>query len=114
MRNPFAKPRTLGQWLLGSVCWTVSCVGAWALLCAITKSKWDGPTSIVAGLVVQVLLWWRAIPKGRALLEPAAYSWLVMLGWQWWLLLHMTLVISFVLTVGAAITNWLVVSWPSA
>ncbi|MBO2032689.1 hypothetical protein J4D99_14930 [Siccationidurans ginsengisoli] len=26
MRNPFRKPRSPGQWLLGSVCWTLLCL----------------------------------------------------------------------------------------
>ena len=30
MRNPFAKPHTPGQWLLGSVCWVAICLLSWA------------------------------------------------------------------------------------
>lgn len=30
MRNPFAKPQTPGQWLLGSVCWVAICALCWA------------------------------------------------------------------------------------
>jgi hypothetical protein len=26
MQNPFASPRTQGQWLIGSLCWTFSCL----------------------------------------------------------------------------------------
>jgi len=113
MRNPFAKPHTPGQWLLGSVCWTVAGAIGWLLICALTESPRDGLLGIVTGLLVQLLLWWRAVPRGRTLLEPAAYSWLVMLCWQWWLLLHVLLIVSFVLAIGSAITTWLFSNWPT-
>ncbi len=29
MNNPFSKPYTTEEWLLSSVCWTVSCFGGW-------------------------------------------------------------------------------------
>jgi hypothetical protein len=30
MRNPLVKPHTVGQWLLGSVCWVTICLLSWA------------------------------------------------------------------------------------
>lgn len=35
MCNPFAKPQTAGQWLLGSVCWALLSVGSWVLVVSL-------------------------------------------------------------------------------
>lgn len=66
MRNPFAKPRTLRQWLLGSVCWTVACVGGWGILDAPVVNFEPSPLSdkilgnlLATGLLLTHLLLWQ-------------------------------------------------------
>lgn len=87
MRNPFAKPRTPGQWLLGSVCWTVACVGGWVLI-----STWvlevpydqktpDEPLVFLSFIVAYGLMWWKALPDLKATEKDA--SWLEMLAFVW-------------------------------
>ena len=91
MRNPFAKPHTPGQWLPGSVCWTVACVGGWLLL-----GKWaldvpykqktpDEPLLFVGFFVAYGLLWWKGVaglrinPSNSDWSQIAAYCWLCIL-----------------------------------
>lgn len=87
MRNSFAKPETTPQWLLGSVCWTVACVGGWLLL-----GKWvldvpynektpDEPLLFVGFVVASGLLWWKAIPGLAA--TKTTNSWLEILAFCW-------------------------------
>ncbi|MBF9142021.1 hypothetical protein [Hymenobacter properus] len=70
MRNPFAKPLTLGQWLLGSVCWTVACMGGWWGLTSVSFG-W-GLRSLGADLFVVSTFWlahilvWRRAVSGEA------------------------------------------------
>lgn len=50
MKNPFAQPRTTGEWRLGSVGWVVSSYGSWATgwwLLLLTAPR-AGPASQVA------------------------------------------------------------------
>ena len=66
MRNPFAKPRTLGRWLLGSGCWAAMCVSAWlgigqllAVGLAAADSSWwllAGSYAIISTLFISKLL----------------------------------------------------------
>jgi hypothetical protein len=95
MHNPFAKPHTLGQWLLGSVCWTVSCVGGWILLLNILvlqpRSFAIDMVGVSAFWLAHALIWWRAIAGGIAFLRSPVteVSGLELAGRTWRVLLYM-------------------------
>ena len=95
MSNPFARPRTTGEGLLGSVCWGLSCFGTWCgsnwLLAWLAHrigrpglvSGWFFPASfLVAELLVLrfavlrawMLTGWEATPTPRWL-QVVAYAW---------------------------------------
>lgn len=89
MRNPFAKAHSPGQWLLGSLCWTMVCLISWlAIGAAVLEKPYDQKTPdepwfFVSFAVMHGLLWWRAVPGLRATetdassLEMLAFVWLV-------------------------------------
>lgn len=91
MRNPFAKPYTPGQWLLGSVCWTVVCVGSWVLVSNWTlevpynQKTPDEPAIFLSFIVAYSFIWWKALPGLRATetesseLQMLAFLWQVVL-----------------------------------
>ena len=91
MHNPFAKPHTPGQWLLGSLCWTATCLGNWlAISAAVLEKPYhektpDEPLFFLGFAVAHGLLWWRAVPglkateTGGSSLEMLAFAWLVRL-----------------------------------
>jgi hypothetical protein len=75
MHNPFAQPHTPGQWLLGSVCWTPSCVGGWWLFNYYLPAHWqtlDNLTPLAycasSGLAAG-LLWLLTIKRATQVLE---------------------------------------------
>lgn len=108
MRNPFARPRTPEQWLLGSVGWTVLGVAGWWAAVAATPSLYDENIVVGAqlGTLVQALLWGLAVPGGRALLAAEQRRWPAVLGWCWWGLLHLALL----LALGLTLLTWLLIA----
>jgi len=70
MLYPFAKPFTLGHWLLSSVCWTVACMGGWWGLTTVLFG-W-GLRGLGADLSVIITFWlahilvWRYAVSGEA------------------------------------------------
>jgi hypothetical protein len=106
MRNPFTKPRTLGQWLLGSICWVVACVASCYAFNAWVQT-WAGPnnegtvalTRFSGFLVGHVLIWKKVIASGKTLLDAESLSSIVvvMLSHLWMLLLILFQVICLLL-----------------
>lgn len=93
MRNPFAQPRTTGQWLLGSVCWTVVCVGGWLLADHLLVQGYpvaDDKLNLALGCfgLAHVLIWWRVVAKVKYVAANSiAADLLVVLAFLWWLVL---------------------------
>jgi hypothetical protein len=91
MRNPFAKLQTPGQWLLGSVCWAVSCVGGWLMLNAVVlqapynQRTPGGPLFFLGFAIAHILLWRKALPGLSAVAIGA--SWLGTIAFLWQVLL---------------------------
>jgi hypothetical protein len=102
MTNPLARPQTLGHWLLNSICWTVAGAGGWwwltTSLLAMNKDDSGLVVGVIAALLIQALLWWRAMPGAWHLLAPRIDSWLQLVGWVWWILLHLALLAALPLT----------------
>jgi hypothetical protein len=106
MRNPFAKPRTLGQWLASSLCWVIGCVGGWYAFNAWVQA-WAGVNygSTVAlamfssFLVGHLLIWKKVIASGKALLDAESYSSITVLliSHLWMLLLLLFQIVCLVL-----------------
>ena len=109
MHNVFAKPHTIGQWLLGSICWLACCVGGWCasdyllLKGSIHHSNGnDGPVLLVFGCfcLAQWLIWRKVLAAGRPMLDPAQSS---VTGFQlaaaylWWLVIVLLQIISCLL-----------------
>ncbi|RZK95921.1 MAG: hypothetical protein EOO62_29695 [Hymenobacter sp.] len=76
MTNPFQKPHTVSQWLLGSVCWTMACLGAWwlgwMLLDNVLPKSWNSLVLIgmpMSFCVAHALIWGRAVARGNALIR---------------------------------------------
>ena len=91
MRSPFAKPRTTEQWLLGSICWAVACLGGWWAI-AYALGQWprtEGYTFFFApfGFVTaHWLLWRKAVCQGWQLAgyEDAYTAWWLKTGAYLW------------------------------
>jgi len=70
MRNPFAKPRTPWQRVLGSVCWTVGSISLWWFSTDwITVSEAYSHQAInlfsfIAYLPICLLVWWKGVING--------------------------------------------------
>jgi hypothetical protein len=91
MHNPFAKPHTPGQWLLSSVCWTLSCVGGWmAISNMVLEAPYNqktpsGPLFFISFAIVYATMWWKAVlglkavTKGASLFEMFAFVWQMVL-----------------------------------
>jgi hypothetical protein len=94
MHNPFAKPHTLAQWLLGSVCWTISCVAGWILslqiILLLPRSFALDLLGVGAFLLAHALIWGRAIAGGIAFLRSPVteVSGLELAGRTWRVLLY--------------------------
>ena len=111
MHNPFAKPHTLEQWLIGSLCWTLACMGGWVgMASGLFQLHLPGN---YAQLVVMSTFWWmhllvwfRAIASGVGFFRATlAYtSVLDIMGCIWFALLLSFQV--FVLVIGALFTLW--------
>jgi len=120
VRNPFARPRTTGEWLLGSACWVVSSYGSWSGGCWLLAqaapragppnqlADWFfAPGFLTASLLVVrfavlrawMLTGWEEAPTPRWL-KIVAYAWfgLLVLG----LVLGTLVVLFFTLFV----TSW--------
>ena len=76
MRNPFLRPETVSQWLLGSICWTGSCLSAWGLACLLLDKAPLQAAGSLPFFVIPVgfyaahgLIWWRAVAGGRAIIR---------------------------------------------
>ena len=76
MNNPFLKPHTVGGWLLGSLCWTGACLIpwwiTWMVLDNVLPKSWNSLVLIWMPLsfcVAHVLIWWRAVAGGNALIR---------------------------------------------
>jgi hypothetical protein len=93
MYNPFAKPHTPGQWLLGSVCWLVCCVGSWCgsdYLLLKSYPAGGGPVLPVFGCfcLAHLLIWRKVVVGNRAVLDPAqspAAGFQLVAAYLWWL-----------------------------
>ena len=91
MHSPFAKPHTLGQWLLGSVCWTLSCVGGWIAISAmVLEAPYDqktpsGPLFSISFAIAYATMWWKAVPGLKAVENGA--SWFEILAFVWQMVL---------------------------
>jgi hypothetical protein len=106
MHNPFAKPHTLGQWLPGSICWVVACVGGW---CAVNAwiQTWTGrhngsPVTLAlfsSFLVSHLLIWKKVIASGKVLLDAESLSPIVVviLSHLWMLVLLLFQVVCLLL-----------------
>jgi hypothetical protein len=106
MHNPFAKPHTLGQWLPGSICWVVACVGGW---CAVNAGfqAWTGRHNgdsvalalFSSFLVSHLLIWKKVIASGKALLDAESLSSIVVviISYLWMLLLLLFQVVCLLL-----------------
>ena len=95
MHNPFAQPYTPRQWLLSSVCWTVSSLSIWWLSTEwATSAQIDNPEainflSIVSYWPICLLIWWKGVkhgnmwvwlvPTNKALFKMIAGIWLAFL-----------------------------------
>ena len=76
MTNPFAKPHTTSEWLVSSLCWTAACLVPWWLTWIVLDNTLpkDDNKLIVNGMslsfcVAHVLIWWRAVVGGNALIR---------------------------------------------
>ena len=109
MPNVFAKPHTIAQWLLGSVCWLGCCVGGWCasdyLLLEGSLSHTainDGPVLLVFGCfcLAQLLIWRKVLVAGRAVLDPAqssATGLQLAAAYMWWLVVVLLQIIACLL-----------------
>jgi hypothetical protein len=93
MHNPFAKPHTLGQWLLGSVCWTLSCMGGWLLVLNVLAQQRSFALDMLGVSVfwlAHAMIWWRALAGGIAFLRSPVteVSVLELAGRTWRVLLY--------------------------
>ena len=76
MQNPFAKPHTLPQWLLASLCWVAGCL---LIFCGCSRAAFalfsSEGISLVAvfgsAIVVCFLMWQRVIATGWGLVGEA-------------------------------------------
>jgi len=102
MNNPFARVQTLGQWLRRSICWAVVGGSSWWGLTTSLLAKYKGNNtfliSIILAVKVQVLLWWLAVGAGKSLLARRPDSWLEVVSWVWYVLLHLALLLALGLT----------------
>lgn len=111
MRSPFARPRTAGEWLVGSTCWVVSGLGGWWGISVILAqypateacSRCFAPFGFVA---VQWMLWRNAVRAGWRLLAWELTStplWLKITACTW-----LGILVLFQLTCLAALVMLLV------
>jgi len=102
MHNPVARPQTLPQWLLCSMCWTAGCYGIYWLV-ARHYTLADG-VEITAFWLAHILVWWRAVAGAEKFLRSpiARTTALEALGCLWYALLWVFQVI--VLLMGAVTT----------
>lgn len=76
MNNFFAKPHTPGQWLLSSLCWTVSCVGGWFIIyyamSQVAPADYHSRDILLSCYFwpAHLLIWWRAVHGGLRWLHP--------------------------------------------
>lgn len=102
MNNPFARVQTLGQWLRRSICWAVVGGSSWWGLTTSLLVKYKSNNtfliSIILAVTVQVLLWWLAVGAGRSLLARRPDSWLEVVSWVWYVVLHLVLLLALGLT----------------
>ena len=102
MRNPFAKPQTLGQWLLGSVCWVVCCLGCfWGSIYTSNYFPKYGFAHyypiLGTAILICVTMWKQAIFIGWQLVGEEKASALKLMISLWLLLLTVLLIISVLL-----------------
>jgi hypothetical protein len=103
MHNPFTQPHTLRQWLLGSLCWTLSCVGGWILLLNVLVLQQHSLAINMLGVstfwLAHGLIWWRALAGGKAFLcSPAIeVSGLELAGRTWRVVLYVFQVVALLL-----------------
>lgn len=111
MRNPFANPLTVRQWLLSSLCWVGSCLagfyGSVYGVATLLPHSGDlvGWVFFGSAMVVCALMWRRVIAIGWQLQPAGEPTWLVVCGGVWRLLLTFLLIASVVLIgIGVFIT----------
>jgi hypothetical protein len=108
MNNPFTRPQTLGQWLLGSICWIGSGVSGTYLLTRVVDELLRGlnglgsavPTLVfLSSAYFTIFLVWRRVMVGSSTVlahipRNGAFFWA---SWGliiWRLLIGLVLVIS--------------------
>jgi hypothetical protein len=102
MQNPFSKPHTPEQWLLGSVCWVVLSVGSWVLLVwLLSQSALAAELAVSASIpafwISYAVTLWRSVVGARDFIHsPKAHmSLLGILGICWIILLSVYQVLGF-------------------
>ncbi|RZK61070.1 MAG: hypothetical protein EOO59_05960 [Hymenobacter sp.] len=114
MQNPFAKPRTTPQWLLGSVCWTAGAWGCWLAAAALASwllphAEWPGNVLLLGGFpLVQATVWLKAVPRSWQAAQAAAGSVLVLPAGGWLLLLvglHLYCLVLFLVGLAFALSG---------
>jgi hypothetical protein len=92
MRNPFAKPHTPGQWLLGSVCWTVSSISLWWWMSTKSATALEAYSPAAIGLLsiliywpACLLIWWKGVMHGNVWVwsMPTNKAWFKMTAGVW-------------------------------
>lgn len=109
VHNPFQKPHSVEQWLLGSICWSTSCYVMWWLFTECLSPKQVG-TQLADGVgmaafwLAHLLVWRYAVNGGEEFtrspiaqttaLEAVASLWLALL----WLFQVVTLLLGILAT----------------
>jgi hypothetical protein len=86
MSSPFARPHTTSEWLRSSICWTVSCLGAWWLFALLINNVLPAVLGSLSGIAISVgfcvahaLIWRRGVAGGRAIIrhdeQHYAFAW---------------------------------------
>ena len=76
MNNPFNRALNTRQWLLSSICWTGSCLGAvWLADAMLIKASNWLPSGVFPALLLASLwgahglIWWRGVVGGRTIIR---------------------------------------------
>lgn len=107
MHNPFAKPATISQLLLTSICWVGSCLAVFfgaVYGASVLKPAHDGSAYVLGcAALICVVMWRRVIAVGWRVLGDEATSLYWGMAGLWLLLLTVLLVLSVLLIVLAVI-----------
>ncbi|QKG51744.1 hypothetical protein [Hymenobacter sp. BRD67] len=114
MRNPFEKPHSPGQWLLGSICWAVACIGAWVIIgytSEIQSVKMTGPILYGCFWPLHFMIWWQAVRGGLYWLRASQVGgWLLNLTITLWLFIVVVFQVAALIAV-TLITVFAVTCW---